>query len=186
MKLVRFFPTIWVGFMAGRPMLTFLLIVMLSSCSSWRFRQSQRLSDRSESRLTTLDSLKVRWQAGRQLLQLTAQDQQVWIWPTGEFRFSPDSGFIGSAAALHIQNTSQSVRQIEDSLIVTGTRIQALDSTELKNLRHQERITQIARSTDSASSWPSFLHRFWQKIKRVGLFLIVALAVCVGWRLRGR
>lgn len=132
---------------------TLVLIIALSSCSSRRIRQSQRLNNRSETRLMSTDSLHLQWIAGRQRLQLSAQDQQVWIWPTGEFRFRPDSGFIGSASALRIQNASQSIQQIEESVLARAGRIQSLDSSETTNLWIHNRQSETQRTHLLPSRW---------------------------------
>lgn len=135
--------------------ISFLLIILLGfpSCSTFKLRHSQRLNDRSETRLMTTDSLRIQWQGGRRLLRISAQDQQVWIWPLGEFRFSPDSGFIGSASALQIQTALQSVQQTHDSLLIHTSRTQALDSAETINLRIHNRQSETRRTHILPARW---------------------------------
>lgn len=135
--------------------ISFLLIILLGfpSCSTFKLRQSQRLNDRSETRLMTTDSLRIQWQGGRRLLRISTQDQQVWIWPSGEFRFRPDSGFIGSAAALRIQTDLQSVQQTHDSLLIHTSRTQTLDSAETINLRIHNRQSETRRTHILTARW---------------------------------
>jgi hypothetical protein len=93
-----------------------VLWFLVSSCSSWRIREKQNFSQQVESHQLELDSLEMKWNVERHRVQFSHSDQQVVIWPTGEFRFDLDSGYRGEAVVVEISRKGvDSVVELEES-----------------------------------------------------------------------
>lgn len=88
-----------------------VLGLLISSCSSWRVREKYSTREHVEHHQLEIDSVEMKWKVDRQRLQFSKADQQVVIWPKGEFRFDLDSGYRGEAVVVEVS------RKVMDSVV---------------------------------------------------------------------
>lgn len=158
------------GVLTASAMLFFQLI-FVSSCSSQRYsHESLHVNERMENLAEWKkfeDSIRLEWLNVRHLLRLSEESRQVWIWPEGAFSFQLDSGFVGSASALLVEEVERSVQMEEDSVTNPLVRVLAVDSMEERN----EKIRELRREVQSEEEMNA-VHgtKFWTLI-RVGMLL---------------
>jgi Ca2+/Na+ antiporter len=112
-----------------------VLWFLFSSCSSWRMREKQSFRERVERHQLEVDSLEMKWNVERQRVQFSHSDQQVVIWPIGEFRFDLDSGYRGEALVVEISRKGvDSVVEQEESLgqLAEHTQVQEYEQEGLE------------------------------------------------------
>lgn len=160
------------------------LHIFVSSCSSQRFgheslHKNERMENHTEWKQLE-DSIRADWLNIKHLLRLSEESRQVWIWPEGTFSFQLDSGFIGSASVLLLEEHERSLQVEEGSMSGWLERVLAVDSIEERN----EKIRKLRLESQSEEEM-NVVHgtKFWTLIRMVmplGLLLVVVLWVC--WR----
>lgn len=130
------------------------LLIFSSSCSSHRIRhesvvENERMEERAEWKQLE-DSIRTDWLNVRHLLRLSDERRQVWIWPVGEFSFQLDSGFVGSASVMLVEEDERSVQVEEGSRSGWLERVSSLDSSG--NRSEMLREMQVVKRKDTVMS----------------------------------
>lgn len=128
------------------------LLIFSSACSSHRLRheslvENERLEDRAEWK-NLEDSIRAEWLDVREMLRLSEDSRQVWIWPEGEFSFQLDSGFVGSASVLLVEEVERSMQMEGGSGWGRLERVLSVDSaTErselVREMQHENRSESV-------------------------------------------
>lgn len=157
--------------------LLILLWLVLLSCSSQRQRTRHHTTEQSALHHTRTDSVHSAAWHQMQQWQLQAGRQQVLILPKGDFKYSVDSGFEGSAHYVWMDQISAEASSfgVSDSSGHTSVyqrqfaQVEILDST-MEELQVQRRLPEFQ------------LPGFW---KVIALIVLVVSAYWF-WRLRWR
>lgn len=145
-----------------------LFLILFASCNWWG--RLDRVENRQESiqRHSLLDSGGRRLDQTSFALEWMVADQRVLIYPTGPFSFHIDSGYLGEADVLMIENRRAGGSMEESVIQAENVSVMRLDSTiatvDTSSTIHQER--------ESKSAWKL---PWW-----VWVILLVGVGVVMG------
>lgn len=151
----------------------FMLMEMTMGCSGQRYHHRSMNNSSENIQVSSTDSLCLSWRAEYASLRFSQANQQVWIWPIGEFRYLTDSGFSGQAQYILIERQEASTQYRTDSASGSVILVHSRDSLHSDLQHSDQRLLEVKREVSVGAG----IKGWWWLV----VFLILIFIGCRWW-----